>query len=69
MQPRCSFAKTMAVMEISVFTPLPFAPQHQHLPSLVAPMLLFDGLDPDINGICLLIYFFINECGEVLVCK
>lgn len=69
MQPRFSFAKTMAVMEISVFAPRPFAPRRQRLPSSVAPTLLFDGIDPDINGICLLIYFFINDCGEVLVCK
>lgn len=57
LQPRSSRAKTMAAMEISVFTPFPFTPARQHLPSSIAPTLLSDGIDPDINGICLLLIY------------
>lgn len=47
----------MAVMEIFVFTPFPFTPVRQCLPASIVPTLLSDGIDPDINGICLLLIY------------
>lgn len=44
----------MAVMEISVFTRFLFTLREQCLLSLIVPTMVSDGIDPDINYICLL---------------